>query len=115
MNREITSPRSPNTSSANPCNAFFGPTSTKTARAGIVERVQSLHELDGTSDLLREQVQHLRNNIWSRGIELAVYVGDDRQRGGCICRCDSISRSGSLAGATIDVWNAWLTGSGTTL
>ena len=33
-------------------------------------------------------------------------------RGDCRCRRSSTCRSGSLAGATIEVWKAWLTGNG---
>src|SRR5271166_2950182 len=51
------------------------------SRARIVERAQPPYELHGASDLLREQVQHLRNNIRARGIKLAIHVGDDWHTG----------------------------------
>ena len=53
----------------------------KHASASVVERVQSLNKLHRRGDLLRENVQHLRNDVGPRGIKLAVSVGDDWQAG----------------------------------
>ena len=50
----------------------------KDARARVVKRLQALHKLHRRRNLLREQVQHLRNNIRPRGIKLAIHVGNDR-------------------------------------
>ena len=68
----------PSTSSANPCNAFFGPTSTKTRAPASYSVCRPFTNCTGRGDLLREQVQHLRNNVGPGGIKLAVHVGDDR-------------------------------------
>ena len=77
---------------------------------------QALHELHRRSDLLREKIQHLRDNIRPVGIKLAIDVGDDRHlRRLQVQALQAFRRSGSLAGATIEVWKAWLTGNGTTL
>ena len=51
------------------------------ASAGIVQRAQALNKLHGRSDLLRENVQHLRHDVRPRGIKLAVCVRDDWQTG----------------------------------
>ena len=111
VNSDNTSPWLPSTSSANPCRAFFGPDLDENARAGIVQCVQSLHELHGRGNLLREDVEssaerrrvpsdRTRRSHWPR---LARAETASRRR-------SSVRRSGSLAGATIDVWKAWLTG-----
>ena len=77
-----------------------------------VERAQALDELHRRGDLAGEDVEHLllhvrhpsgtaRRRRWRRSAASAT--GGSRRTSAC--------RSGSLAGATIDVWNAWLTGS----
>ena len=48
------------------------------ARAGVVERLEPLDELDGRGDLLREEVDDLRPDVAVRRVELAGDVGDDR-------------------------------------
>ena len=47
------------------------------ARAVVVEGAQALDELHGRGDLAREHIQHL---LLGRRVQLAVDVGDDRQR-----------------------------------
>ena len=79
-------------------------------RALVVQRVQALDELHRRGDLAAEHVEHLLDGAVAGRIELAVDVGHDRQPGGRRPRRWSIARSGSLAGATISVWKAWLTG-----
>ena len=49
------------------------------AGAGGIQRLQTFHKLHGRSDLRRQHVQHLRHNVWTGGIKLAVYVRDDWQ------------------------------------
>ena len=51
----------------------------KHASAGIVQRAQALNKLHRRSDLLRENVEHLRHDVRPHGIKLAVGVGDDWQ------------------------------------
>ena len=115
MNSETTSPRVAEHILGKSLQRLLRPDFDEYARAGVVQRVQALDELHGRSNLPRQNVQHLRHDAGSRGIELAVDVGDDRQARRFRCRRSSIRRSGSLAGATIEVWKAWLTGKGTAL
>ena len=82
-------------------------------RAAVVQRPQPLDELHRRGDLAGEQVEHLRVGAVAGRVELAGDVRDDRQLRRLQAEPPSIGRSGSLAGATIAVWNAWLTGSGT--
>ncbi len=58
---------------------FFRTDFNEDARARVVECAQALHELHWRRDLLREDVQHLRNNVKPHGIKLAVRVGDNWQ------------------------------------
>src|SRR5271165_500108 len=51
------------------------------ARPSFVQCLQALYKLHRRSDLLREEVQHLRNNIRTGGIKLPVNVGDDWHAG----------------------------------
>ncbi len=49
------------------------------AGAGVVQRLEPVHELDGRAELTSEQVQHLRDRVGSHGIEAAGDVGHDGQ------------------------------------
>ena len=51
----------------------------KHARAGGIQRPQPLDELHGSGNLLCEDIEHLRHNVRTRGIELAIDVSDDGQ------------------------------------
>ena len=82
-------------------------------RALVVERAQALDELHGRGDLAAEHVEHLLLGAVAGRVELAVDVGDDRQLRRPQAEPLRASRAAaSLAGATISVWKAWLTGSG---
>ena len=90
---------------------FFRSNFNKHASAGIVQRAQALNKLHRRSNLLRENVQHLRHDVRPRGIKLAVSVGDDWQTWRLEMQpFAELRRSGLLAPATIEVWKAWLTG-----
>ena len=45
----------------------------------FVERAQAFDELHGRGNLLREQVQHLRHNVGTCGIKLAIDIRDNGQ------------------------------------
>ena len=65
----------------------------------------------GRGDLAGEQVDHLGRRRRAHRVEVAGHVGHDRDRGRReVAAARSMRRSGSLAGATIAVWKAWLTG-----
>ena len=78
MKSETTSPSLPSTSSANPCNAFFGPTSTNTRAPASYSVCRPFTNCTGDGHLFAEQIHHLRHDVGPGGIELAVHVGDDR-------------------------------------
>ena len=116
MNSENTSPSVPEYIFGESLQRFLRAHLDEHTRAGIVQRSQPFDELHRRSDLLAPDVQHLGHDIRPRRIELAVDVRDDRDpRRLQAAGAPASARSGSLAGATIEVWNAWLTGSGTTL
>ena len=50
------------------------------ARAGRIQRLQPLHELDRRGHLAAEDVDHLGRRPGAHGIELSAHVGDDGQR-----------------------------------
>ena len=78
----------------------------------LVQRLQAPHELDRRGHLTTEEVEHGARSCPARaGRSPPVDIGDDRaDAGGRSSSRDSIRISGSLAGATIEVWKAWLTG-----
>ncbi len=47
--------------------------------ASVIQRAQAFHELHWSRDLLRKEVEHLGHDIRAGGIELAIYIGHDRQ------------------------------------
>ena len=100
----------PRTSSTKPCSAFFGPDLDEDPRAGVVQRVQAADELHRRGDLATQHVEHglacrrqrgrSRRSRWRRSAASGARTSSRR----------SATFSGSLAGATIEVWKAWLTG-----
>ena len=79
------------------------------ARAGVVQRVKAFHELHRRRHLLAEAIEHRLGGRVGR-VELAGHVGHQRDARRPIVNRRSVAFSGTAAGATIDVWNAWLTG-----
>ena len=53
----------------------------KHARAGVIQGAQTLNELHRGSNLLRQNIQHLRHDVRPAGIELTIDVRDDWQAG----------------------------------
>ena len=81
------------------------------AGALVVQRAQAVDELHRRRHLGGQQVEHLGHHVGAHRVELAGDVGDDRDLRRPQLEALSVRRSGSLAGATIEVWKAWLTGS----
>ncbi|GAB3888601.1 hypothetical protein GCM10029964_056560 [Kibdelosporangium lantanae] len=75
--------------------------------------MQALDELDRRGDLTAQDVHHPVRRLGPGRVQLTVHIGHHGHGGRPERQPRSTRLSGSLAGATIDVWNAWLTGSRT--
>ena len=105
--------RWPSVSSARLASARLGPTSTKVRTPSAYSVSRPLTNWTGEATWRASRSTIASRDPSPAGYSAPVTLATTGRRGGRTSSRSSTERSGALAGATIWVWNAWLTGSRT--